>query len=83
MGNAALLWDLWRTPRGGPEAISARQQARLAEIVQFARAASPFYRELYSHLPSRPLRLEELPPVTRSELMERFDDWSTDRAVRR
>ncbi len=42
-----------------------RQPARLAELVAFARDASPYYRELYRHLPPRVDDLALLPVTTK------------------
>ena len=82
----SVAWDAWRAKRGGPAAIAARQEARLQALVEHARRASRFYAEHYRAVPTGPIRLEELdrlPAVTKPELMARFDDWVTDRAVNR
>ena len=42
---------------------------------------SPYYRRAWRDLPPGPLRLADLPVVTKGELMAAFDDWSTDRAI--
>ncbi len=75
-----LALDARRAARDGPAAVAARQEARLRVIVAHARAHSPFYRHLWAGLPDAP-RLEELPPVSKPELMARFDDWLTDPRV--
>ena len=77
-----LALDARRAAREGPAAIATRRAARLRAIVAHARARSPFYRERWSGLPGAP-RLEELPPVSKPELMARFDDWLTDPRVTR
>jgi len=74
--------DAWRARHGGPAAVAARQRARLAELVRFARARSPLYRERYGQLPAD-VDLRALPPVTKRELMADFDRWGTDPAVTR
>jgi phenylacetate-CoA ligase len=79
----SLAWDIWRTTRGGPKALAARQQARLAELVAFARQYSPYYRQLYRGLPEHMTDIRRLPPVTKPELMAHFDDWVTDPCVTR
>lgn len=79
----SVAWDAWRATRGGLPALLARQQARLADLVDFARACSPYYRALYSHLPLDVTDVHQLPPVTKGELMAHFDDWVTDPAVTR
>lgn len=73
-----IAWDAWRAERGGPDAISRRQQARLAGLVEFARSASPYYRRLYRDVPETVTDPPELPPVSKRELMANFDDWVTD-----
>ncbi|MBI4525630.1 MAG: phenylacetate--CoA ligase family protein [Deltaproteobacteria bacterium] len=76
-----LAWEAWRTGRRGQAAVGACQQARLPNLVQFARAHSPFYRELYRNLPEDIVDLRQIPPVTKPQLMANFDDWVTDSAV--
>lgn len=43
-----------------------------------ARTASPYYRQLYRHLPAGPVELQSLPVTNKRELMAHFDDWVTD-----
>ena len=76
-----LLLDARTALRRGPDAIMARQRHRFADIVAFARVHSPYYRALYQHLPERIEDLASLPVTSKRELMPRFDDWVTDRAV--
>jgi phenylacetate-CoA ligase len=75
--------DAWRVGRAGMPAVDARQRARLAELVAFARERSPYYREHYKALPSQTSDLRLLPPVSKPELMDNFDGWVTDPAVTR
>lgn len=78
---AGLWWDARRARRLGAGAIANRQRARLAEIVAHARAASPYYGELYSGLPDRIEEPTLLPITDKTRLMARFDEWATDREV--
>lgn len=78
-----VLIDLVRARRGGPPALARRREARLNALIAHARTSSPFYRELYSGLPAGAVLLRDLPPVTKPQLMARFDDWVTDPAVTR
>jgi phenylacetate-coenzyme A ligase PaaK-like adenylate-forming protein len=78
-----VAWDARRTARGGAMAIASRQQQRLADLVAFARTHSRYYAERYRDLPTATTDLRQLPPVTKPELMARFDDWVTDPAVTR
>lgn len=64
-----------------PAKIAQRQRMRLTEMVSFARANSPYYRELYRDLPERVEDASLLPVTSKKELMSRFDDWATDREV--
>jgi phenylacetate-coenzyme A ligase PaaK-like adenylate-forming protein len=77
-GVIGIAWDTWRAERGGPEGIARRQYARLAELVEFARSASPYYRRLYRDVPERVTDPRQLPRVGKRELMANFDDWVTD-----
>jgi phenylacetate-CoA ligase len=76
-----LLRDTRRARKGGPAAIAKRQRARLTEMVAFARANSPYYRELYRGLSEKVEDPALLPVTSKKALMARFDDWATDRGV--
>ena len=77
-----VAWDVWRAGHGGPEAIRARQQARFAGLVAYARSRSPYFARRYRGLPAH-VELRQLPVTTKSELMAHFDEWVTDPAVQR
>ena len=76
-------WDVWRATRGDPLFPAQRQQARIASLIAFAKSRSLFYRKRYEHLPDSIPDLKSLPPVTKQELMENFEEWVTDPAVTR
>lgn len=76
-----VAWDAWNATRAGAAWITARQYARLDELVAFARAQSRFYAQQYHDLPDSIPDLRHLPPVTKPDLMARFDEWVTDPAV--
>ena len=76
-----LLLDARRARKGGSQAIAERQRTRLAEIVAYARAHSPYYGELYRELPDRIEEPTVLPVTNKRTLMSRFDEWVTDPAV--
>lgn len=78
---ASLWWDAASVRRRGREAVLGRQRARLNEAVAHARAHSPYYRELYQDLPAHIEDPALLPVTDKTRLMQRFDDWTTDRAV--
>ena len=62
------------------ETLERLQQKRLRALVRYAREHSPFYGELYKGL-GNGWTLSDLPPVTKPELMARFDEVLTDRSV--
>ena len=78
----AKLSALWWTRQGGVPAAHLAGH-RLEALLAHARANSPFYRKRLAGLTERRPRLADIEPVTRAELMSHFDDWSTDREVRR
>ncbi|MFZ5870007.1 MAG: phenylacetate--CoA ligase family protein [Actinomycetota bacterium] len=78
-----ILW-LRRALRGrerwSREELLAHQRRELGRLRDFACARSPFYQRLHRGLERAPL--EELPVVTKADLMGSFDQVSTDPAVR-
>jgi phenylacetate-coenzyme A ligase PaaK-like adenylate-forming protein len=78
-----VAWDAWMTQRGGSALIAQRQRDRLDRLVAYARARSPFYAERYDRFPAGLSRFQDLPPVTKRELMDHFEQWVTDPEVRR
>jgi phenylacetate-CoA ligase len=78
-----IAFDLLRYPHSGAVEIASRRQERLARLIGFAREKSPYYRKLYERLPATVTDLRMLPPVAKSDLMENFDEWVTDPAVKR
>jgi len=76
-----LLIDVRKARRGGEDALAVRQRRRLAEMVAFARSTSPYYRELYRDIVGPVENPAPLPVTDKIKLMERFNDWVTDRAV--
>jgi len=67
----------------GRDTISERAQRRFESLVAFARTHSPYYSELYRDIDDVQPARSQLPSVTRSALMARFDDCVTDREVDR
>ncbi|MGK5545123.1 phenylacetate--CoA ligase family protein [Streptomyces sp. URMC 127] len=79
--KAWLSQDIRRARKQGTAAITQRQRNRLADMVTHARAASPYYRELYRGLPERVEDPALLPVTDKKTLMGNFDAWVTDRDV--
>ena len=61
-----------------PAAAERLRAERLSSLLAHAVAASPFYRAR-AHGP----RLADFAPVDKTELMQHFDDWATDRRITR
>jgi hypothetical protein len=79
----SVVADLWKAEAEGTAGLLRRRDERLASLVAHARVYSPYFREAYSGLGFGPVTLTELPVTHKPELMERFDDWVTDRRIRR
>lgn len=57
------------------------QKRRLRRLLKQAKKNSPFYRELYKDIDLSqitPYNIAELPAVTKSQLIENYDDWVCD-----
>jgi len=64
------------------EQLIEYQGMQLARLVRHACAKSPFYRELYKGIDlGGPIRLQDLPIVTKKSIMENFDRVVTDPKV--
>jgi phenylacetate-coenzyme A ligase PaaK-like adenylate-forming protein len=82
--NDSFVWVLRDTRKAlneGSAGIQQRQRARLAEMIAYARAHSPYYRELYKQVPELVEDPRSLPVTDKKALMARFDEWATDRDV--
>ncbi len=62
------------------EKRSALQQVRLQELVDYVRANSPYFADLYKGL-DRNINLTDLPTTNKIVMMENFDKWFTDRTI--
>jgi putative adenylate-forming enzyme len=59
--------------------VLTHQADALNRLRKYAYERSPFYRRFHQGLENRPL--QELPVLTKAEMMENFDEFVTDRAV--
>jgi phenylacetate-CoA ligase len=73
--------DIGWTRAVGIAAINAAAARRSDELLRFARLQSPFYQDRWRALPGDLVSLHDVPVATKAELMDRFDDWATDRRV--
>jgi phenylacetate-coenzyme A ligase PaaK-like adenylate-forming protein len=79
----SLTRQLIRMGRSSAEKILAVQEQGLRQLLSHAFEQSPFYRQRLRGLDLARCALSDLPPVTKAELMAHFDDWVTDRRLRR
>jgi phenylacetate-coenzyme A ligase PaaK-like adenylate-forming protein len=68
--------------RWTPEKLAADQERRWRAVARIAAERAPYYRELYRGIDLDRAPLRELPPVDKAQLMERFDEATTDPALR-
>jgi phenylacetate-CoA ligase len=66
-----------------PQEIQRRSARRLHELISFARAQVPLYRQLYRDLPRTGATLAQLPVVTKTALMRDIEASLSDRTVTR
>jgi phenylacetate-coenzyme A ligase PaaK-like adenylate-forming protein len=83
LAEAMVALDLLRAQHAGARGLEGRQQVRLRDLVNHARQHSALYRDHYRSVPSGAVRLADLPPVTKPQLMAGFDQWVTDPAITR
>lgn len=74
-------WDVWLGGWLAPHEIRRRAAQRLHELISFARAQVPLYRQLYRDLPHAGVPLQQLPVVCKSELMRDIEASLSDRTV--
>ena len=75
--QAAML-DVVAGTHATPALIAQRQQQRLQRLLEAAREGSALYRERLGPARLGWADLARVAPVTRAELMARWDDWVTD-----
>ena len=69
--------DVSAVQRGTPQGIAERQQVRLAALLDSTLRGSRLYRSLWPDGTSARTPLQQLPAVTRRQLMADFDGWVT------
>ena len=77
-GAMRLARELIGHDHWSAEELAAWQRRRLDQVVRYATAASPFYRERAGLDPGTPVQLPRLPVVDKATVMEHFDDLVTD-----
>jgi len=79
---SSVSLDVVAAQRGGAFGIAQRQRVRLRQLLDATLRGSRLYQELVPPGTTAGTPLEELPVVTREQLMERFDDWVTEPRLR-
>ena len=62
------------------EQLEAHQAQALSQLREYVYEYSPFYQRFHRGLMDRPLH--ELPVLTKTMMMEHFDELATDRQIR-
>lgn len=76
--------DLMTRTRWTPKQLAAHQQERFGELIRSAVTNSPYYRRVLGASAARDnVPLQELPTLTKTMLMEHFDEIVTDDRLRR
>ena len=79
--QGAML-DVMAATHAPPTLVVQRQQQRLVRLLDAARGSAVYRERLGAGQRLRSASLRHMPPVTRHELMSRFDEWVTDPALR-
>ncbi len=72
--HAATRYLRWRAEHWSEARLLRHQDRRIAKLLSFARKQSPFYRD---RLPAGPQTLDMAPRMTKSLMMEHFDEINT------
>ena len=75
------LLDIWTANQLSADELNLRTQNRLQQLVKHALHHSPYYAAHWRHAGLH--ELASLPPVTKTDLMQHFDDWCCDRRATR
>ncbi|MCV7153772.1 phenylacetate--CoA ligase family protein [Mycobacterium pyrenivorans] len=78
-----VSWDALKAGREREAGIARRQSDRLQELVAFAREHSPYLARRYQSVPAHVTHIDQMPALTKAEMMAHFDEWITDPAVSR
>lgn len=78
-----LIFSMHRASQATPEQISRIREKRLRRLLRIAVAKSPFYRDLYRGIDIESCKLSDLPIVDKSMMMANFDDFVTDRRLKK
>ncbi|MFA5322981.1 MAG: AMP-binding protein [Smithella sp.] len=78
-----FIFSMLKAIEATPEEIERLREKRLRRLLRTAVAKSPFYRNLYRGIDIETCRLTDLPVVDKHTMMANFDDFVTDRRLKR
>lgn len=65
------------------EYVKRVQNRRFRKMLRYAISKSSFYRELYRGIDIKSCKVEDLPVITKQMMMDNFDDFVTDKRLKR
>jgi phenylacetate-coenzyme A ligase PaaK-like adenylate-forming protein len=78
-----LIFSMLRAGEATPEEIDRIREKRFRKLLRTAVNQSPFYRELYRGIDIETCKLSDLPTVTKQVMMDNYDDFVTDRNLKK
>ena len=75
---STVSMDVLAAQRGTPQGIAQRQRTRLSQLMAATLRGSRLYQQLWPAGTTAHTPLEQLPVVTRQQLMADFSGWVTD-----
>ena len=78
-----LIFSMLHASQANPEEIARIREKRFRRLLRTAVAKSPFYRDLYKGIDIETCQLTDLPIVDKQMMMANFDDFVTDRRLKK
>lgn len=78
-----LIFSMLNASRSTPEEIALIREKRFRRLLRTAVSRSPFYRNLYRGIDIEKCQLSDLPVVDKTTMMDHFDDFVTDRRLKK
>ena len=78
-----LIFSMLRANQATMEKTAGIRERRFRRLLRTAVAKSPFYRDLYRGIDVETCELADLPTVDKPTMMANFDDFVTDRRLKR
>ena len=79
--HASAAAEVLAGARCGRQRLAEMQAARLSALLKAARHGSAMYRRVLAGLDLDRVRLDQLPPASKTQLMRHFSEWVTDRSL--